>query len=313
MAIKKEKGVVEVLKKIVIFSGLICFLLLTCIPTAWSAQPLKIKKVAVLQFASTGGDYSLGSAATDFLVSDLVKMRSCQVVERGELKAVLNEQQLNATGMISSNTAVKLGGILGLDYLVMGTVSGEVLYKSGYYYKEKWVKPSYTTKVKVIAKLVDTRNGEIVWSDQRENEDYTDESTSIDMKRTLEETVYDMARRIYESYLPLQGYVIKNQGTSFVLDLGQANNVKVGDCFLVTGIVEAYRHPVTGELITDIKTKGKLKVVSVSERLCVADWVKDDKIGGNVVDIQLGDVVAKQISKKPKGFLGIGWSGKHEF
>lgn len=306
------------MRKLIFTPLVIGVLFILLVQPAFAGNAIKPKRVAVLPFTCTQNDYSagsissIGSMATDCLTSDLVKMRSCQVVERPQLDKVLHEQQLNATGVVSPNTAVKLGGILGLDYLIIGNVSVDTLVKRGYQdSKGNYVKPSYTTKVAVIVKLVDAKNGEIVWSDQRDNQSYAEERSNINVGGTVEEAVYDMARRIYESYLPLQGYLIKKDGNRFTLDLGADDNVKEGDIFFVSGVVEAYRHPITGELIKDVKNKGRLKVLEVSSRLCVAEFMEDDKNSAD--SITVGDKVAKQIRKKPKGFLGLGWSGKHEF
>lgn len=302
------------LKKFKLVFLLVCLFIITSLQIGWCQELIKPKKIAVLPFSEVGAYYSIGSLATDFLTSDLVKMKSCQVVERAQLDQVLKEQAFNATGIVDSGTAVKLGGILGLDYLLMGNVSIDTRTKVGYYDSQgKWVKPSYLTTVKVITKIVDVKNGEIVWSDQRLIEDCKDERSNIDVNGPLEEAVYDMARRIYESYLPLKAYVVKVEGDRFSIDLGEDQNIKKGDTFLVMGVTESYTHPVTGEVITETKIVGKLKVVEVGSKLCVAEFVKDDKYGDNSSLIKLGAIVSKQIRSKPKGFLGLGWSGKHEF
>jgi len=302
------------LRRIKLVLLLVCLLITIPVQLGWSQELIKAKKIAVLQFSTVGGDYSIGAMAADFLSSDLVKMKSCQIVERAQLNQILKEQALNATGIIDSRTAVRLGGILGLDYLLMGNVSVDTRTREGYHDSQgNWVKPSYTTTVKVIAKMVDTGTGEIVWSDQRSTANYDNERSNINVNGILEEAVYDMARRIYESYLPLKGYVIKIAGDKFTIDLGEGQNIKNGDSFLVTGVTELYKHPVTGEIITETKVVGKLKVVEVGSRLCVAEFVKDSKYGEDPSYIKIGDIVSKQIRKKPKGFLGLGWSGKHEF
>lgn len=300
-------------RKVILTTMLICLVLALFFQIAFAAESIKLPKIAVTGFETKGNHYFLSLMATDLLTSDLTRMKSCQVVERDELNRVLKEQQLNATGIISPGSAIMLGGILGLDYLLTGTVSAEqVQTREGYYYykdnKRYWMSASYTTKAKVIIKLTDARNGEIVWSEQREIEHSSETRNEIDIHNCVEEATYDVARRLYESYMPLKGYVIDKQGNKFVIDLGEDQNIKKGTTFLIKGVVSEYRHPITGELIQDVKNKGKLKVVEVSSRTCIAEY----KEGNDMAKIMVGDIVSKEICKKPKDWLGF-WSGKHEF
>ena len=76
----------------------------------------KVKRVAVLTFDGPQGD-----AAAELMTQSLV-FYGADVVERRRLEAVLAEQRLSASGLLDPATAKRVGGILGVDALFVGTV-----------------------------------------------------------------------------------------------------------------------------------------------------------------------------------------------
>lgn len=66
---------------------------------------------------------SVSNELSDMLASELVSTGSFEVLERGEIEAVLGEQDLGASGRISPATKSKIGKLRGAKYLVAATVS----------------------------------------------------------------------------------------------------------------------------------------------------------------------------------------------
>lgn len=92
------------------------------------------KQIAVLDFdfatvdlgladRAYGGKQNLARRVADKLVTSLVGLGTCQVIERSQLEKVLSEQNLGTAGRIDASTAAKVGRILGVDALVIGNVS----------------------------------------------------------------------------------------------------------------------------------------------------------------------------------------------
>src|ERR1041385_5234879 len=79
-----------------------------------------IHRVAVASFGGPGGD-----VAADLLTQDLLQ-HGADVVERQRLDAVLREQNLASQNMLDPATAKKIGHILGVDAIFVGTVSNSV-------------------------------------------------------------------------------------------------------------------------------------------------------------------------------------------
>jgi len=288
---------------------------MTIIPNVLLANAnISPKKIGVMRLKNDTNLYHFGQTAADSLTADLVKLKSCSVIERSELDRVIAERSLNTLGFFDSETVSDIGGILGLDYLLMGTVSGGITTEAGHseYNKRKkqkvWVGASSRNTVNLILRLVDVKNGQIVWSEHKTVTNYNN-----DINASLEEAAYDSIRTIYK-FIPLQGYVLKAEGNKYFIDLGTDNNIVVNDTLVVNGTSDVIMHPVTGQLISMEKNIGFLKVTEVFENLCIA-LPRVSKNGTEELysTVNDGDVVTRELRKKGRGFLGIGWSGKHEF
>lgn len=76
-----------------------------------------VKRVAVVTFAGPSGD-AAADAMTQYLVG-----YGADVVERSRLQAILNEQQMGSSGTLDPATVRKVGKILGVDAIIVGSVS----------------------------------------------------------------------------------------------------------------------------------------------------------------------------------------------
>lgn len=297
------------MRKGLVVGILACLLLLVISSTVLASSE---KKIGVLTLKNDSNYSQFGSIAAETITADLSKLKSCIVVERNELSSVFAEQSFGAKGYIDEASVTELGGILGLNYLLMGSVDGDLVKEAGHYsYNKKhnrneWVDGSSKSTVVLTLKLIDVQNGQIVWSEQTAVTNYDD-----NINNALAEAAYDSVRKIYK-FIPLQGYIIKSEADQYVIDLGSNHNVTVGDIFEVNSANSTIRHPVTGQLIVMKKSAGELEVTEVFDSICVAK-VKDSGDAKGRKDIQPGDAVVKKLKKKSRGFLGLGWSGKHDF
>ena len=82
--------------------------------------------VAVLYFDNNSfgkdrADYDgLGKGIADLLINDMASNASMRVVERDRIQAILQEQDLVKSKSIDPQTAVRLGRILGAQYMITG-------------------------------------------------------------------------------------------------------------------------------------------------------------------------------------------------
>ena len=102
--------------------------------SAWGQAPQK-KRVAVfdfdnaavqggmrLPFAETNAP-NLGKAAADLLIVKLVQQGDVSVIERNAIDKLLAEQNFSNTDRTDPVTAAKLGKILGVDTIILGTIT----------------------------------------------------------------------------------------------------------------------------------------------------------------------------------------------
>jgi curli biogenesis system outer membrane secretion channel CsgG len=70
-----------------------------------------------------GGDVDVGKGVADLLVKELVKGGQFSVIEREQLDKVLAEQNFSNSDRANPTTAAKLGKLLGVDAIVIGSIS----------------------------------------------------------------------------------------------------------------------------------------------------------------------------------------------
>jgi len=81
--------------------------------------------VAVVDFTNDTPFESavLGQGVANTLVTALVKSKNFHVVERSMLKRIFDEQGLGASGVLDPQETIKIGNLLGVQYLILGSIS----------------------------------------------------------------------------------------------------------------------------------------------------------------------------------------------
>jgi len=110
---------------------LICTLLLLAVTC--TAQKDAKKRVAVLDFdygtvqsyvySIYGSNQDVGKGITDMLVESLLKDGKYRVIERKALDKILAEQNFSNSDRANPATAQKIGQILGVDAIIMGSIT----------------------------------------------------------------------------------------------------------------------------------------------------------------------------------------------
>jgi curli biogenesis system outer membrane secretion channel CsgG len=131
-------------------------------------------RIAVLEFKNKADNqwwYHGGAeAAQDVFVTELVKSGKFRVVEREQLEALMKEKGLTLSGDVDPKTAVRVGKLLGVNYLLTGAVTeyGNTDVSGGgggvFAGKRKFV-------AALNARIIDTSTGEIAWADEASQEE----------------------------------------------------------------------------------------------------------------------------------------------
>jgi curli biogenesis system outer membrane secretion channel CsgG len=161
---------------------LCCAFLVTVVAVAGAANAKP--RIAVLEFKNKADNqwwYRGGAAAAqDVFVTELVKSGRFRVIEREALEALMREKNLSLSGDVDPSTAVRAGKLLGVDYMLIGSVteygttSSRVDTPSGSV-GGRWVPGVNVGKNTFVAamnaRLIETETGEIVWADEGRGEE----------------------------------------------------------------------------------------------------------------------------------------------
>jgi curli biogenesis system outer membrane secretion channel CsgG len=144
--------------------------------------------IGVLKFQDETGAMFLqggvGRALTTMLTNELSARPSLTIVERQKLRAVLEEQNLSASGMVSASTSIQIGKLTGAQYLITGTVTAfenktETKTKRGFLGYGGGVESiSQGGYLAVDLRVIDTTTGEIRYVRTIEGKTLPSENTS---------------------------------------------------------------------------------------------------------------------------------------
>jgi curli biogenesis system outer membrane secretion channel CsgG len=256
-------------------------------------------RVAVLEFKNkTEGYvwawYRAGQSAQDMLVTELVKKGGFRVMEREQLAAILEEKNLALSGDIDPKTAVKLGKMIGVEYLIAGAVTElgvadrDVNVPSGIFGGRL---PSVNVRSQKMDAAVDARafsttTGEIVWADTA-SESTSDSSVYVagagggvedrrKLDRLLRPVVVKLAASLSQTKISttglggasdasgVAGKIAKASGGAIYLNVGAEAGIKEGDEFDVFRVAEQIKDPDTGEVLGANEVKvGRIKILAV--------------------------------------------------
>lgn len=263
-----------------------------------AADPSAKPRVAVLEFKNKAEGYAwawyrAGQAAQDMFVTELVRKGSYRVIEREQLAAILEEKNLTLTGDIDPKTAVKLGKMLGVEYLIAGAVTElgvadrDVSVPSGLFGRLPSVNVrSQKMDAAVDARAFSTSTGEIVWADSA-SESTSDSSVyvagaggGVEDRRKLDRLLRPVVVRLAESLghtkistsglggvgdaSGVAGKIAKAEGGAIYVNVGSEAGVKEGDEFDVFRVGEVIKDPDTGEVLGANEVKvGRIKILAV--------------------------------------------------
>jgi curli biogenesis system outer membrane secretion channel CsgG len=289
-------------------SKLILFVLflLVIIPLVHSQGKVR---VAVVDFENKSTWHwwgnRLGEAAADVFVTDLMETGKFSLIEREKIGAILAEQNLGASGRVTSQTAAKIGKLLGADLILTGSVSQFSVSSTGGGISR--IRVGVTTgKVTLQARMVNTTTGEIIVAAEADNKKKLVDARykGVNFKQKFDRgmaheimhpAVEKMVAKIVEKTQGIagtsgpsshSGRVIKIEGAKVWINLGAGSGIKVGDEYGVYRKGEELIDPDTGLSLGAEETKvGKIVVTEVKGKYSIAT-------------VKEGSVLAKDFLKK---------------
>jgi curli biogenesis system outer membrane secretion channel CsgG len=264
--------------------------------------------VAVIEFKNKVSGwswywYQAGTQAQDMFVTALVKEGKYRVIERERLNAIMQEKGLTLSGDVDPRTAMKVGKLLGVEYLIAGALTELGAQKTNV--NTPWIGhlPGVHVGVSKMQCAIDARafsttTGEIVWADSASEE--TSSSSvyvagaggGVDDQRKLDKLVRPVVDKLAASLAKknlatsgaggaadssgVAGKIAKVDGSTIYLNVGSEAGVKEGEEFDVFQMGAPIKDPDTGEVLGQNETKvGRIRVDKVmGPRLSTARPVK---------------------------------------
>lgn len=137
-------------------------------------------RIAVIEFKNKADNqwwYHGGAAAAqDVFVTELVKSGKFRVMEREQLQALMEEKNLTLSGDVDPSSAIKVGKLLGVNYLLTGSVTEYGTTDKGAHGGGIGRLPGFNVGKRSFvaamnARLIDTSTGEVVWADEARAEE----------------------------------------------------------------------------------------------------------------------------------------------
>ncbi len=288
----------------------ISVLLLAAIVLQLSASAQLKKRIAISRFEDRSGTgwHGLGSGVADMLATALVKTGKFGVIERQELDRIVAEQKLGESGLVTPQTAPKVGQLLGAELFVIGAVTecgtkesniggGISVFGGGLKTKK--------ARTVVDIRLVNTSTGEIIASEAEEgtesttgvavryeNMDFNNQDSwdNTDIGKATREAVNKTVELIAANMekIPWSGKIIKvNSDGTVLMKPGSEGNVKAGMEFFVLRKGEEIKDPDTGLSLGSEESKvGKIKA---TEDMLNGKAMKATILDGK--DFKVGDIV----------------------
>lgn len=301
-------------------------------PIKKAGSPVK-RRIAVFNFDNAfhptssnifalmqGPTPDLGKAAADLVITRLVQDGRVTVVERNAIDKLIAEQNLSNSDRTDPRTAAKLGRILGVDAIVLGSVTKYDFQSHistthgrpgfmGFGASSGKIKQELKAHVEIDARVVSPDTAEVLTVapgtgvlDRKQAVDYSEISNlemgkgdlhdSI-MSEAMDKAVAQVVAGLEQSLpqIPVHAVVINglvadaSDPKRLILNVGALNGVKEGDHLQIWRAGKEVRDPATGRLLTreDILLGGAV-VNTVNDHFSIASY-------GGKEPVKIGDIV----------------------
>ena len=260
--------------------------------------------VAVMGFenrAPVHTKWQLGDGLADQLIGRLIQTRRYVVLERDQLRAVMEELKRSKSKHFRQEGKPQQGQLKHVRYLVKGTITdfGHVETTEGFWRIFDWglLGTSSYSLVAATVYVIDVQSGEVIASstveakvrDKKDAEKveidgmafggYTFYQTSLGRatSKMLDKAVKEIAQVIAER--PFQPKIASINSGQIILTGGQNRRIKIGNEYVVRPMSEQVIDPDTGDLLGHITGEkvGRVKVVQTTEKYSIAIILEGDQ------------------------------------
>lgn len=252
----------------------ICFM--TVLSSTCFAGLKDYPNVAVLPFskkADVSDDLKLedGEMVSEYIIEALFDSGRFNVIEREQMKAIADEHSFNMTGLVDLGTAVQIGKLCGVKYLIYGSIVGLSTKEGEFGYDNSAIGGIGNKKHKVIANLtariIDVETGRIVLAGHGNGSSTsTHTEFSLRKKSSNNNSYYDSTNTLElesESYATDEDYITTEDTSALTY---KQHTFKIGTATVSqeqvhNALYKAVNDVLNGKfgLLTKMDGKGKIK------------------------------------------------------
>ena len=257
-------------------------------------------RIAVINFENNStwrywGD-NLGAAAADEFATQLVRSQRFTVIERRELEAILLEQDLGASGRVTTSTAAQVGQLLGAQLVLTGSITKfSIDTKSGGIGR---FSASYSEAESVVdVRLMNTVTGEIMVVAEGEGKKRFGGAgyKNVNFKQSYDAGIAQEALRpaveeiisgagdlsSLKPVVPPASIVGYRDDSNIYIDRGENYGVAVGQRFVIERVVEEIKAADGTVLDRIMDTVGTLEVTRVLSQSAICKLVGGEAAEGD--------------------------------
>ncbi len=257
---------------------------------------------------------NVGKAAADLLLSRLVQRGQVTVIERSAIDRVIAEQNFSNSDRTDPVTAAKIGRILGVDVIVLGTITqfsyddkvtgGGGARVGGFGGSGMSTKHDIKGHVQISVRLVSPDSAEVMKVSQGAGEVF-EKGVKVDMRdsrsimmggsgvgtpvmnEAMDKAIVELSTALEGNIaaLPTRIPVIDgliadvSETGRLVLNVGSQNGLKEGDRLEVLRVGKEVKDPASGRiLMRDDTPLGEAVVIKVSEGSAIAQYAGAEKL-----------------------------------
>ncbi|ERN42648.1 uncharacterized protein KR51_00006380 [Rubidibacter lacunae KORDI 51-2] len=236
----------------------------------------------------------IAQGTSDILVTSLVADGTFSVIERSRINAVLAEQNFGTSGRVDASTAAEIGRILGVDTVLVGTVTQFDVQEERRGFRVPGVfgekKTTTTANVQLNARLIDTSTAEILAVAEGTGESVQEDESTVVLgigggsetdnrqqlltnatRQAVDEVVAavaaaagDVAASPTSAPLFVEAVVADVQGNVVVLNRGLNDGFRNGTIVSVERVTREVTDPETGAVLRRLTSEiGRMELYDV--------------------------------------------------
>jgi len=270
-----------------------CFLVSVIMSFMTVSYASSQKNIGIIGFQNTSGCRGIEKIMQTALLVELSKNNNFRIIDRGNLDKILNEQSLSRTGVIEKDSAVQMGRVSGIHYLLTGSVLETAAALPG---KVPMV------GVSVFWELIDTTSGAVLSAAtvtgtvnkilQQEKGNKSWRMPPAAYAKAAQNAAEKICESLEENLnMPmLSASVASIYGNSIYIDVGANKQVKPGQVFCVYQDGLPIRDPDSGEVLGRQQRVICRIIINNVEKKLAAGTIVD----GELSSVRVGSRVVRQ-------------------